>query len=771
MKKLLLLLFVGIFLISFASAISTTVELLTPANGTSFVGSVAFSAITTADTVTLKNSTLNIWYTNGSLFNRFLETISGVSTGQYSPYIKEFGFVFDSSTTSSNCDGGKFIPLKEINIINITKNSTITATGCRLLDNSGTLLDSGVFVGNDCNFEKGLNLTVGTTYRICTNGTSYNELYSDAYIGAINYTNLEWTGQSCYGDAVCGNTASNQIRNIINISSQEKSFNQNTSYWNVTTLNNGAYVWNAYSCGDNSGSYCSFASANRSFNFGLLINNYTYNASTYETAGETFSSNVSVSGTLDSAYLNYDGTSYLATTSASGSNYISYKTLDIPASTGNKSWFWIYNIGSTQLNSSITNQSVSALNISICGASPYNTPFINFTFKNETIAQQSVSASLSSSWTFWLSSASTNKTYSYSNTPQNFSYAFCGVPTDRTIYAKPLITYSNSESPQRSYNPNTLSLTSTVTNQVLYLLPTNNGIYVTFQVVNTAEESLTGVLINITNSNGLSLPSTTDASGTATFFLDPLTSHVITASKTGYFTFSETIIPTQNSYTINLGTGSLTGITTEDYGQGVTLKITPTLNYLNNNTIYNFTFNVTSTYWNIDQFGFVLKDRNQNVLKIVSSTDNGGMVNTTLDTAGNSTIFMNYYYIVNGNYTNGTTSWIIFDNSQTSNSIENFRTRLRLYIDNGGFFGLTDFSLNIICFLIIIIVGGVTSIKFGFDKPAMIIGIMLITTFVLDALLGFITYPAGFPDFLNPGGATWLLALVLIVTMIKESIT
>jgi hypothetical protein len=301
----------------------------------------------------------------------------------------------------------------------------------------------------------------------------------------------------------------------------------------------------------------------------------------------------------------------------------------------------------------------------------------------------------------------------------------------------------------------------------LYLLPNTLGIYVTFQVVGVTEAPIAGATIAISNAYGDLESATTDAAGSATFFLNPLVSHTIVVSKTGYETYTTTITPTQSSYTISLAGGGTTS-SISDYFRGIDYSIKPIDNYLLNDTTYNFNFTISTSYWDLDSFGFVLTDQDGNVLGGDSLTSSGGgLVSDTINTGNYTLIKMNAYWVIDGNYTNVTKQWIVFNGEGTDTSLSNFITDLRMYLAGDGFFGLkSGFGLTLICFFVIFITTGILTYKFGFSSPASILGILLGLTLIFE-FLGLIVYSEALPNY----AGSLILGIILVGYVIKEAYT
>lgn len=525
--------------------------------------------------------------------------------------------------------------------------------------------------------------------------------------------------------------------------------NKNFTNWTISGIGFGSFKWNVLGCVNNAtATQCSSAPSNFTFTSGLNTST-VFNATTYETSLESFNLNATINQTvsISSANLFYDGTSYSGTINGAGGSYLITKAIDIPSNYGNKTWYWnlLFSDGQ-QMNTTPQYQNVSTINLTFCGAAPQNIKYINFTFKNETIAQESVNASFATSWVYYLGSGTVTKSYSYINTSVNPSYAFCFNPPDKRVYSSLESTYSNSESQQRSYSPSSLSLTNVTTNTTLFLLPTSLGQYVTFQIINAAEQAIEGALVTVSSTTfGTVASALTDSSGGATFFLNPLSTYTVNVSASGFGSTSLTVTPSQTIYTIQLGSSG--NVTQEDYTRGVSYTIRPSLSeVLNNNTAYNFNVTFVSTYWNLDSFGFTLRNSSGSILASTSGTgSSGGIVSTTLNTGNYTRIVINYFWVINNTYSNATAYWTVLDSSGTEWSINYFIQDLKSYIGT-GLFGLDNFGLSIIIFLTIFVFTGIMSYKFGLNSPGAIMGIIFGLVLLFDVGLELIPNPVNAVD-------------------------
>lgn len=537
------------------------------------------------------------------------------------------------------------------------------------------------------------------------------------------------------------------------------------------------YYWNYYGCLLNVTEHlCDWGATNRTFNITSFIeNSVVYNGTSYETLIESFETNVT---TLDGQVpLNtkfyYNGTSYSASTSLiTGSSYKINRTIQVPRVSilTNMSWFFNFNISGIDQNTTQRNQTIHPFQLGRCNTTLI-VPYINFTFKDEN-SLEAINVSVpSSSFNYYLIDISLNHTLTYINTPENISYGFCAVPEYFPFYVNPSLNYKSTGYPQRTYAPGELTLTNNTLNKTLYLLADADGLYVTFQVINSAEQPLSNVQVNATRIID-SIPTivgtgTTDDAGSITFWLNPDYSHTFSFFKSGYDQYTTTITPTQTSYTVTLG-GASGKFNTTDYTQGVSYEVRPLELYLQNDTEYLFTLNITSSYWDISNFGFILINGSGTNLGINSSATNGGSVSINKSTGNNTKINMNIYWVVDGTYVNTSrTGWIIYVAEEGNEwSIKNFFDDLKDYLSVGdGIFGLTSdsFSFGIIIFIVIFVFAGIMSYKYGINSPEVIILFVFGLVSFLEVGINIIPTINGFPV------GTVLFALLIVGLLIREA--
>jgi len=232
----------------------------------------------------------------------------------------------------------------------------------------------------------------------------------------------------------------------------------NDSLIPVSNLNTNTYTWNEQCC---AGTTCTFAPSNFTFNFGTEVKSNTFNATSYETSLEKYTLNVTTNQSLSAINFVFENVSHPTTLTNSGTNYQASVSQDISLGVRNAFWYWeIVNSTGSPLNLSLSSQNILALNFTICQPT-VSKPFLNITFKNETISQQLVTAYVSeSNIEYWLGDGSITKNLSYSNATENPSYAFCAAPPSASLNTLiDFFRYANSYSEQRTYSPSQMTLT------------------------------------------------------------------------------------------------------------------------------------------------------------------------------------------------------------------------------------------------------------------------------------------------------------------------
>lgn len=497
--------------------------------------------------------------------------------------------------------------------------------------------------------------------------------------------------------------------------------------------------------------------------------NYTYTITNY--------SYTSVSGSM--YYNGSEVSSSILQSNPSNVSLISYR--DIPLTTSAEAVEVYFNVtvtnstGTFNIISDSQNQTINTIHFSICNET-YPTKFLNISFKDESDLSEINASIPTSTFIYYLGDGTINKSYTYINNSLNNNYSFCASPSSETFYTDIYLQYKQgTDYPQRIYEPSLLSLTNEITNATLYLLSSIDGIYVTFQIVNNADQVIEGVDVTasrtIDGSTVIVGTGTTGAAGSVTFWLNPDFSHSLTFEADGYDTFTTSLVPTQTSYTITLGGQTSTE---PDYTRGINYSVQPAKDYLENGTLYNFNFTVNTNDWLIDGFGFSLTYENGTLISEQTSSANGGTVSYNFNTGNESLIYMNYFYTINGTNQTGTRYWIIEDVGNRY-SLNNFFNRVSTYFDAnmlgiGGEDGTDNFGKAFISVIILILVSGGLTYRYGINNEAAIMGIIFGIVLFLDVGIGFIPNPIMATNAGVSHLVTIVAGLILVALLIKEEI-
>lgn len=511
------------------------------------------------------------------------------------------------------------------------------------------------------------------------------------------------------------------------------------------------------------------------------IDNYPFYETDYRNITLNASAKGSETATLSGVYYNLTNFSFYTNLSGSwAKNYtidltgtntnFTTQTLEITLPT-DEGILWGVQACDNSGNCSFSNNrtiTYTEIAFGLCNAT-LTTPFINFTFKDESDSSSTTGQFSNAEFVYWLNERSLNKTYTYINNTNSTYYAFCFSPSNRNLNVDMYVQYRNSGSPQRIYDPTTTTLTNSTTNKTLYLLATDDGLYVTFQVLNTAGQQLSGVSVNATriidSETVLVGQGTTGASGTVTFWLNPDFEHTFSFSKTGYDTYSYSDTPTQSSYSVTLSGGETE--VTESYTKGITKYILPINSSLVNGTTYTFGIQINSSYWDLDSYGFNLRLRNGTIITGNTTTTEGNLIVINYNTENQTRIYLDYYWVVEGNYTNRTIYWNVYNTEYSQWSIKYFFTDLSSYI-NSDLFGIDEFGRKLFIFLILFVSIGTLSYKYGVNSLLFLSAVIFGVVFFFDVAVGII------PTYVTNSGReiqhlyTFISGLIFALVGIRE---
>lgn len=490
-----------------------------------------------------------------------------------------------------------------------------------------------------------------------------------------------------------------------------------------------------------------------------------------ETSTELFSLQViNGSSTLISAIFTYNDTQEnFDTTTANGTTLFINKSFQIPLIDTirlNKTFVWnaTFQRDNDFANVSfIGSQITEKIDFQLCNAT-LNVPYINFTFKDETVDINVDGHFNPARFTYSLTEDLTiNRTLNFVDTTDRSSFSFCFSPSNETLFNKAEIDYLNETVQQRNFR-DSLTLTNITTNKTLFLLATSDGIFVTFQIINTAEQNIQGVTVTAEREIGgtfelLEIGDTDDA-GAVTFFLNPNKAHRMTFVKSGFETLVQTITPTQSVFTITLG--SLVVSNDTNFYQGINLFTLPRQDVLQNRTLFNFTFGITSGFFVLTEAGFTLANESGFQLGTATCTTATGC-NSTLsnqNTFNHTKLIMHYFWNIDGNLTNFTRTWIVTDAPQGVSRWEKLKVDLENVAASFGTGTNASFTKAVIAFLVILFLTAAVALESGIRSPLAIAG-------MITALTGFFDLLGWLPTLGVPFFPTIVMALIAFAIFLR----
>ena len=422
-----------------------------------------------------------------------------------------------------------------------------------------------------------------------------------------------------------------------------------------------------------------------SWEYKVLQNYITYDSTSYEMLSTNYVLNISSTGSESvSASLFYDGVEYPST--KTGTNYemlFSNSLYSIPYNLGYKPFYWNVSYGGEGINTNTYYQWRNASQIGICNAT-ITVPYINLSFKDEESGLTMNATIDASTWEYWLGDGSYTKSLTYSNTALNYNYTFCFIPGTEILHNTRSIQYAAPGYPQRKYYSSD-DLTNSLLNQTLYLLATGDGIYTTIHVINQNIVNVIGAEVTVERQfDGVWTvvgKDTTDDSGSVTFWVNPDYSHRFTFTADGCTGAITTIRPTQTFYTQQLSCEleDERPIYISPYF-GITYHISPKDGtWLNEDTIYHFTFNISANESNLITYSINITDIDMNQLNSsMGTTAIGSNLTVAWDTTGYDKVYAHYYIQI----TNGTGVYLIDPGMFPVHTIEPGRNSMLVYFQN-----------------------------------------------------------------------------------------
>jgi len=277
------------------------------------------------------------------------------------------------------------------------------------------------------------------------------------------------------------------------------------------------------------------------------------------------------------------------------------------------------------------NQTVQDFVLAKCNAS-ITVPGLNYSLRYES-NNSLVNGSLSLDIDYWIGDKSNSKNLLYFGSNLNH-FDFCISPGGQTFGSDYTALFSTPDSTQRTRIDEDIVVSNVTTGVNLFVVQTSEGIFARFKTVDQFENVITRVQsISRAFVGGDSViveESVTDDSGVVTFFVNPDTVYNFTFIKTGFPRTSFTLRPTSTDlFTVVMGEG--VARENQSIFTGIISSFSPSVLVLNNNTVYDFDFNLSSSFWNISSCELLLYDQDNNLL----STTPGVFTDETCDVSNN----------------------------------------------------------------------------------------------------------------------------------------
>lgn len=497
---------------------------------------------------------------------------------------------------------------------------------------------------------------------------------------------------------------------------------------------------------------------NETYYFANLNSEVSYTQPTYSQSTSTVYLNIS-EGSLTptiNATLYYNNTAYNV-----GNNTNFTQTITAPSlgtiNFTNISLYWVISTGGNTYTLPTYNQTVYNFYIDNC-SSAYSIA-LNYTFYDEE-NNSIIPADVTGTFNYSIDGAYKQYSIDYSDVT---NFTLCIYPPSATLTGDYYLYYSSTDYPLRRYYDTTMVLTNSTSNIALYLLHSALGIYAWFQILDVYSNPLSdvlGTMQRLVSGDYINIErETSDDSGLTTFWVNPDQDYRFTFSLTGYETETFNLRPTTSEvYSVILGGGLVTY--NQSYGSGISYTFRPTTSVLNNDTIYNFTFNLTSSHWTVTDCTLYIKNSTDTLTSSSTSyTDTTCNISINYNTGNHDEIITEAIYFLNGTSQTTSRSYSIIYTYEGDASLKNFLDDLNDF----GEMGFNDYTRMILAFIAIFVLVYLTaskSIGLGVQDEEALVILTIVLVWVFS-YIEWLTIPYGpIPsDFLNK----WILFIIVLL--------
>ena len=169
-------------------------------------------------------------------------------------------------------------------------------------------------------------------------------------------------------------------------------------------------------------------------------------------------------------------------------------------------------------------------------------------------------------------------------------------------------------------------------NLTAYLLPLASGSYIRFHTLTYTEVGIPGALVQVNRSIGgvttLIGEMTSDSTGTATFFLNPLVSYTVYPSKVGYTAGASSITPSGSDYKLYMTAIGTVNVTTQF--SNLVWNFTPACGGITNSST-TFFYYISDSNSSLNSYGFNVSLPNGTTYSVNGTLPGGSRLNLTLD--------------------------------------------------------------------------------------------------------------------------------------------
>ena len=219
---------------------------------------------------------------------------------------------------------------------------------------------------------------------------------------------------------------------------------------------------------------------------------------------------------------------------------------------------------------------------------------------------------------------------SYSRSWTNLGITFFGLGNTSLPTGLVTLEFSSNLYGQRTYYRTVGG--GVLENMTAYLLPLASGSYIRFHTLTYTEVGIPGALVQVNRSiggvNTLIGEMTSDSTGTATFFLNPLVSYTVYPSKVGYTAGASSITPSGSDYKLYMTAIGTVNVTTQF--SNLVWNFTPACGGITNSTT-TFFYYISDSNSSLNSYGFNVSLPNGTTYSVSGTLPGGSTLNLTLD--------------------------------------------------------------------------------------------------------------------------------------------